>query len=184
MKSFLEETFHQKRVLITGGLGFIGSNLARRLLQFDARVTIVDNLAPNYGGNPYNLHGIEQDVHTIIADICDKAQVGDILPQQDFLFNLAAQISHLGSMQDPSDDLEAERGRSVDPAGDVPPPQPSHPGSSTLAPARFMGVRSTSPSTNSIRSSRWILMGSANWRGNGITGSATRSTNCVRAACG
>jgi UDP-glucose 4-epimerase len=107
MNTILDKTFSDKQVLITGGLGFIGSNLARRLLQLGARVTIVDNLHPDYGGNPYNTHGIEQEVRTIIADICDESQVGAILLDQDYLFNLAAQISHVGSMQDPNSDLEA-----------------------------------------------------------------------------
>ena len=103
----LKKAFGDKQVLITGGLGFIGSNLARRLLQFGARVTIVDNLAPNYGGNPYNIHGIEHEIRTICADMCDESQVGAILPRQDYLFNLAAQISHVASMKDPKTDLEA-----------------------------------------------------------------------------
>ena len=100
------ELFCGKRVLISGGLGFIGSNLARRLLQYGASVTIIDNLSPDFGGNPYNICGVEQQIQTIIADICDQEQLKNILPCQDVFFNLAAQISHVGSMQDPIIDLE------------------------------------------------------------------------------
>jgi len=102
-----DQVYSGKHALITGGMGFIGSNLARRLLQLGAVVTIVDNLDPYYGGNPYNLHGIEKDVKVIIADINDEAQIGGILKDQDFLFNLAGQISHVGSMQDPHKDLQS-----------------------------------------------------------------------------
>ena len=106
MMTKLAELFSGKRVLISGGLGFIGSNLARRLLQYGASVTIIDNLSPDFGGNPYNICGVEQQIQTIIADICDQEQLKNILPCQDIFFNLAAQISHVGSMQDPIIDLE------------------------------------------------------------------------------
>jgi len=107
MNTGLDKTFTDRHVLITGGMGFIGSNLARGLLQLGARVTLVDNLAADYGGNPYNLHGIEQDVRVILGDMCDESQVGAILPDQEYLFNLAAQVSHVGGMQNPTTDLEA-----------------------------------------------------------------------------
>jgi UDP-glucose 4-epimerase len=106
MNNEFNKSFSGKQALITGGLGFIGSNLARRLLKLGARVIIVDNLHPNYGGNVYNIHGIEKEVRIINTDMCDE-QIGLILPDQDYLFNLAAQISHVGSMRYPSEDLEA-----------------------------------------------------------------------------
>ena len=106
MNAFDGQVYSGKRALISGGMGFIGSNLARCLLQLGAAVTIVDNLDPYYGGNPFNLHGIENDIKTIIADISDEVQISRVLKDQDFLFNLAGQISHIGSMQDPHKDLQ------------------------------------------------------------------------------
>lgn len=97
--------YRNKRVLITGGMGFIGSNLAHRMLTLGAKVTIVDNLAPVFGGNPFNLHGIRRKVQFVKADISDEARMARILPDQDFLFNLAGQVSHLDSMLDPQTDL-------------------------------------------------------------------------------
>ena len=113
MNTRLDTAFRDTQVLIAGGMGFIGSNLARRLLQLGAQVTLVDNLDPDYGGNPYNLHGIEQEVRVILSDMCNESQVGAILPDQDYLFNLAAQVSHVGSMQNPTTDLEANALRHV-----------------------------------------------------------------------
>lgn len=98
--------FQGKRALITGGIGFIGSNLARRLLQLGARLTVVDNLASEYGGNPYNIHDIQGQIQAVIGDMCDENIMRKLLPEQDYLFNLAAQISHMGSMQNPMIDLE------------------------------------------------------------------------------
>jgi len=99
--------YRNKRVLITGGMGFIGSNLAHRMLTLGAKVTIVDNLAPVFGGNPFNLHGQRRKVQFVKADISDEARMARILPDQDFLFNLAGQVSHLDSMLDPQTDLRA-----------------------------------------------------------------------------
>ena len=107
MSSEINQVFLKKRVLISGGMGFIGSTLAHRLLKLGARLTIVDSLDPFSGGNPYNLHGMTEQCNLIIADIGDESQVGSIIKGQDFLFNLAGQISHLGSMQDPYKDLQA-----------------------------------------------------------------------------
>ncbi|NQU09155.1 NAD-dependent epimerase/dehydratase family protein [bacterium] len=98
--------FAGSRVLITGGLGFIGSNLARRLVGQDAHVTLVDNLIPEYGGNRFNLAGIEDRVTVHLADVRDDERLAPLLRGQDYLFNLAGQTSHLDSMQDPHTDLE------------------------------------------------------------------------------
>lgn len=99
-------TFKNKRVLITGGLGFIGSNLARRLVNLDAKVTLVDSLIPEYGGNLFNISGIENRVTVNIADVRDEYSMNYLVQDQDFLFNLAGQTSHLDSMRDPYTDLE------------------------------------------------------------------------------
>ncbi len=94
------------RVLITGGLGFIGSNLARRLADLGAQVTLVDSLVPEYGGNRFNVRGIEDRVRVNISDVRDRYSLKAHVAGQDFLFNLAGQTSHLDSMQDPFTDLE------------------------------------------------------------------------------
>jgi len=100
------KAFKGKRVLITGGLGFIGSNLARTLVALGARVTILDSLIPEYGGNRRNLHGLGRQVTVKIADVRDRARLPGFLRGQHFLFNLAGQTSHMDSMTDPETDLE------------------------------------------------------------------------------
>jgi UDP-glucose 4-epimerase len=92
-------------VLITGGLGFIGSNLARRLVELGAHVTLVDSLIPEYGGNLFNIADIEDKVRVNISDVRDEHSMKYLVQGQDYLFNLAGQTSHLDSMQDPYTDL-------------------------------------------------------------------------------
>lgn len=99
-------SFNGKRVLITGGLGFIGSNLARRLVNLGARVTLVDSLIPTYGGNLFNIEDIREQVICNISDVRDPHAMAYLIQDQDFLFNLAGQTSHLDSMTDPFADLE------------------------------------------------------------------------------
>ncbi|MCX6690452.1 MAG: NAD-dependent epimerase/dehydratase family protein, partial [Methanoregula sp.] len=99
-------TFARKRVLITGGLGFIGSNLSRRLLDHSAEVTLVDSLIPEYGGNLFNIDGIENRLRVNISDVRDEHSMRYLVQGQDYIFNLAGQTSHLDSMQDPFTDLE------------------------------------------------------------------------------
>lgn len=93
-------------VLITGGLGFIGSNLAHRLVSLGARVTLVDSLIPSYGGNLRNIAGIEDQVTVNIADVRDEYSMNYLVQGRDYLFNLAGQTAHLDSMQDPYTDLD------------------------------------------------------------------------------
>jgi UDP-glucose 4-epimerase len=99
-------TFTDARVLITGGLGFIGSTLALRLVDLGAKVTLVDSLIPIYGGNLRNIAAIEDRVKINIADVRDEHSMDYLVQGQDFLFNLAGQTSHLDSMRDPYTDLE------------------------------------------------------------------------------
>jgi len=106
MSSSYLDTFAGKRALITGGLGFIGSNLAYRLVELGARVTIVDSLIPAYGGNLANIRGLEDRLRVNIADVRDPHSMKYLVCDQDFLFNLAGQVSHTDSMQDPHTDLE------------------------------------------------------------------------------
>ncbi|HEY4284646.1 MAG TPA: NAD-dependent epimerase/dehydratase family protein [Chthoniobacterales bacterium] len=97
--------FSEADVLITGGLGFIGSALARRLLALGARVTVVDSLIPEYGGNLFNIHDIRERITVDLADVRDAAAMASLVKNRAFLFNLAGQTSHLDSMTDPLTDL-------------------------------------------------------------------------------
>jgi UDP-glucose 4-epimerase len=100
------KTFSDQQVLITGGVGFIGSNLAFRLVSLGAAVTLVDVLDPDSGANVFNITGIKNQVRVIEADISNGEQMKPLVRQNQFLFNLAGQASHLGSMQNPLKDLE------------------------------------------------------------------------------
>jgi nucleoside-diphosphate-sugar epimerase len=95
-----------KKILITGGLGFIGSNLARRLVHFDNTVTVVDSLIPEYGGNLRNLHDLRDKIVVNLSDVRDPFSINELIKDQDYLFNLAGQTSHLDSMNDPFTDLD------------------------------------------------------------------------------
>ncbi len=102
----MQNTFEGKKVLITGGLGFIGSNLAARLVRLGADVCLIDSLIPEYGGNLFNVEGIRQQVKINISDVRDPHSMKYLIQGQDFLFNLAGQTSHMDSMKDPYADLE------------------------------------------------------------------------------
>jgi len=93
------------RVLITGGLGFIGSSVARALVHAGAQVTIVDSLFPEYGGNLFNIDDIKDRVRVNISDVRNVVSMQYLVGDQDYLFNLAGQTSHLDSMTDPFTDL-------------------------------------------------------------------------------
>lgn len=105
MLDYLDQ-FRNKQVLITGGLGFIGSNLAHRLVELGAQVLIVDSLIPEYGGNLFNVEAIKDRLRINIADVRDRTSMDVLVRGQDYLFNLAGQVSHLDSMKDPFTDLE------------------------------------------------------------------------------
>jgi UDP-glucose 4-epimerase len=95
-----------RRVMITGGAGFIGSNLAHQLVALGADVLLVDSLIPEYGGNLFNVSGIEDRVRVNIADVRQQSTMNYLVREQDVIFNLAGQVSHIDSMQDPYTDLE------------------------------------------------------------------------------
>lgn len=95
-----------KKVLITGGAGFIGSNLAQRLVSLGADVTLIDSLIPEYGGNLHNLHAIAEQVKLNISDVRDPHSMKYLVRDVDIVFNLAGQTSHMDSMHDPFTDLE------------------------------------------------------------------------------
>ncbi len=98
--------YRGRRVMITGGLGFIGSNLARQLVELDADVLLVDSLIPDYGGHLFNLSGIEHAVHVNIADVRQQTTMNHLVRGREVIFNLAGQVSHIDSMRDPYTDLE------------------------------------------------------------------------------
>ena len=100
------ERFAGSQVLVTGGLGFIGSNLARRLVGAGADVTVMDAMIPDYGGNLFNVHDIRDRLTVNISDVRDRAAMDHLIQGKDYLFNLAGQVSHLDSMRDPFTDLD------------------------------------------------------------------------------
>ncbi|HEY3370934.1 MAG TPA: NAD-dependent epimerase/dehydratase family protein [Prolixibacteraceae bacterium] len=100
------DVFFGKNVLISGGLGFIGSNLAIKLVDCGAVVTIIDSLIPEYGGNLWNIEPIRDQVKINISDVRDEHSMHQLIQGQDYFFNLAGQTSHLDSMQNPFTDLE------------------------------------------------------------------------------
>lgn len=98
--------FKEKKVIITGGLGFIGSNLAHRLVDLGAIVTLIDSLSPEYGGNLFNVAEIKDQLHINISDVRDASSMAYLVQGKDYIFNLAGQTSHLDSMRDPFTDLQ------------------------------------------------------------------------------
>lgn len=98
--------FEKKKILITGGLGFIGSSLARALINQGARVTLVDSLIPQYGGNLFNVADIRDKLEVNICDVRDRHAMKYLVQGKDYLFNLAGQTSHMDSMTDPQADLD------------------------------------------------------------------------------
>jgi UDP-glucose 4-epimerase len=103
----LRAFYRDRRVMITGGLGFIGSNLAHQLVTLGcSHVLLVDSLISEYGGNLFNISGIEERVRVNIADVRQQSTMNYLVRDIDVIFNLAGQVSHIDSMQDPYTDLE------------------------------------------------------------------------------
>jgi nucleoside-diphosphate-sugar epimerase len=101
----LAESFEGRNVLITGGLGFLGSNLAIRLVNCGARVMLLDSLIPQFGGSPANIAPVANQVIVNISDMRDANSLDVLVKGQDYIFNLAGQVSHGDSMRDPQLDL-------------------------------------------------------------------------------
>ena len=102
----MKDFYRGKKVLVTGGLGFIGSNLASRLVDAGAAVSVVDSLIPEYGGNRHNVAGIADLIEINLSDVRDRQGMEDLIRGKDVMFNLAGQTSHMDSMSDPHTDLE------------------------------------------------------------------------------
>lgn len=100
------KVFDGKKTLVTGGMGFIGSTLSHALSAAGAKVTVVDSLIPEHGGNPFNLDGVREKIEVHVADVRDENAMRRLIEGKDYLFNLAGQTSHMDSMQDPYTDLD------------------------------------------------------------------------------
>jgi UDP-glucose 4-epimerase len=98
--------YHRRRVMVTGGLGFIGSNLVHQLVNAGADVLIVDALNPDYGGNLFNVDGVRDCIRVNISDVRDDTAMDVLVQDREIIFNLAGQVSHIDSMRDPHTDLE------------------------------------------------------------------------------
>jgi UDP-glucose 4-epimerase len=106
MSASYRDLYRGRRVLITGGAGFIGSNLARQLVALGADVVLVDAMNPDYGGNLFNIAGIEDGVRLNIGDVRNESVMDLLVQDREFIFNLAGQVSHIDSMRDPYTDLD------------------------------------------------------------------------------
>jgi len=100
------DEYRAQKVLITGGLGFIGSNLAHRLAQRGASVTLLDSLHPTCGGNRFNVEQIKNDLEVVVGNSCDLELVRKLIRGKAYVFNLAGHVSHIESMQEPFEDLQ------------------------------------------------------------------------------
>ena len=105
MNTDLKESYKDKKVLVTGGLGFIGSNLAIKLVELGANVTVVDSMIPYFVGNLFNIEPVINKLIINFSDIRDSSSTDYLIREQDYLFNLAGQVSHIDSMNDPYTDL-------------------------------------------------------------------------------
>jgi UDP-glucose 4-epimerase len=103
-----------QRVLVTGGLGFIGSTLALRLDEIGAQAVIIDAMVTRHGGNRANIEGLSQKARVIVADMRDRDAIRAAVSGVSIVFNLAGQVSHLDSMQDPQSDLAHNCGAQIE----------------------------------------------------------------------
>jgi UDP-glucose 4-epimerase len=98
--------WNEKKILVTGGLGFIGSNLAIRLVQEGARVTLCDAMIEGYGGNRANIREVASRVDVAICDVRDESAMAELVAGQEVVFHLAAQVSHVMSLSNPYPDID------------------------------------------------------------------------------
>ncbi len=102
----LEATWNGKKVLVTGGAGFIGSTLVLRLAALGAQVTVADAMLPEYGGNLFNLESVRDRIRVQMADVRDEHIMALLAEGVDVVFHLAAQVSHVKSLSDPYPDID------------------------------------------------------------------------------
>jgi UDP-glucose 4-epimerase len=100
------EAFEGKEILVTGGLGFIGSNLSAQLVELGARVTVVDNMMPRLGGNLFNVVEIRNAIHINFSDVRDAHSMDYLVKGKDYIFHLAGQVNHVESIRNPIQDLD------------------------------------------------------------------------------
>lgn len=106
MNRTFRTAFAGRRTLVTGGLGFIGSNVVRHLVACGSDVTVIDSLVPGYGGNLFNVEDVRDRIHLIVADVRDTSAIEACVEGRDYVFNLVGQVSHTDSMSDPELDLD------------------------------------------------------------------------------
>ncbi len=104
--SLYGKAFDGKKVLVTGGLGFIGSNLAARLVELGTKVTVVDNMMPRLGGNLFNVKEVVDAVHINFSDVRDEHSMDFLVKGQEIIFHLAGQVNHVDSIRNPIQDLD------------------------------------------------------------------------------
>lgn len=102
----IRDVFENSEILITGGLGFIGSNLAIELVRLGASVTIVDNMLPRQGGSLFNIRDIEDEVKINVSDVRNELSMHHLVKGKDYIFHLAGQVNHVDSMKNPLQDLD------------------------------------------------------------------------------
>lgn len=102
----IENAFKDKKVLITGGVGFIGSNLAIKLIELGAEVTVLDAMIPDYGGNLFNLDPIRDKIHINFSNIIDVSSINYLVQEKNYIFHCAGQVCHVMSLTDPFPDIE------------------------------------------------------------------------------
>ena len=106
MVNLYEKAFDGKRVLVTGGLGFIGSNVTARLVELGAKVTVVDNMMPRLGGNLFNVKEVVDAIHINFSDVRDEHSMDYLVKGQELIFHLAGQVNHVDSIRNPIQDLD------------------------------------------------------------------------------
>ena len=106
MTADYRDFYRGRKVMVTGGLGFIGSNLARRLVELGADVLLVDSLVPEHGGNLFNIDGVADRLQVNVADLRQPSTMNYLVRDRAVIFNLAGQVSHIDSMRDPYSDLD------------------------------------------------------------------------------
>ena len=105
MENSYKSYYKDKNILITGGLGFLGSNLAHLLVKIGANVAVIDNLNPLYGGNIFNINGIKDKINLVVNDVRNQKIITELIKRTEIIFHFAAQVSYIDSLSMPYEDL-------------------------------------------------------------------------------